>query len=103
MMQEAQRQEMEELRQIVREFRELLNSPGWGRLVEYGEGQINGRVGSKVAPVEGLDHMIKNAITDAEVEGVRLFLKLPELAIEDFESQLTELKEEVKDDEDTYK
>jgi hypothetical protein len=98
-MQDQQRQEMEDLRKIVQEFQALLNSPGWDRLVEYGEGQIAGREGSKVLPVDSLDAMIANATTDAEVSGIRLFLKLPELAIADFESQLDELKEEVKDGE----
>lgn len=98
-MRDDQRQEMEDLRQIVREFRELLNSPGWARLVDYGDGQVNGREGSKVLPAQSLDHMIHNATTDAEVSGIRLFFKLPELAIADFESQLEELKEEVKDGE----
>jgi len=48
-------------------------------------------------PVLGLDHMIGNAIIDAEVDGIRLFFKLPELAVADFEGQLEELIEEVKD------
>jgi hypothetical protein len=50
-------------------------------------------------PVDSLDAMIANATTDAEVSGIRLFLKLPELAIDDFEGQLDELKEEVRDGE----
>ena len=99
MMQEAQRQEMEDLRKIVQEFQELLNYPGWARLVEYGEGQIGGREGSKTLPVTSLDAMIANATVDAEVSGIRLFFKLPELAIADFEGQLDELKEGVKDGE----
>jgi hypothetical protein len=90
---------MEELRKIVQEFQALLKSPGWDRLVEYGEAQIAGREGSKVMPAHSLDAMIANATTDAEVSGIRLFLKLPELAISDFESQLDELKEEVRDGE----
>jgi hypothetical protein len=48
-------------------------------------------------PVIGLDHMIGNAIIDAEVSGINLFFKLPELASADFESQLEELREEVID------
>ena len=96
-MQDNQRQEMEDLRKIVQEFQALLSSPGWARLVEYGEAQIHGRESSKILPAASLDDMIKNATTDAEVSGIRLFLKLPELAIADFESQLEELKEEVRD------
>ena len=98
-MQDSQRQEMEDLRKIVQEFQALLSYPGWVRLVEYGEGQMSGREGSKILPVSSLDAMIANATIDAEVSGIRLFFNLPELAIADFESQLDELKEEVKDGE----
>ena len=98
MMQDEQRKAMEELRSVVQEFRELLKHRGWAHLVEYGEGQINGREGSKIVPANSLDAMIANANTDAEISGIRLFLALPELAIEDFEAQLEELKLEVIED-----
>lgn len=92
-MLEEQRQELEELRKIVQEFQELVKHPGWVRLVEYGEGQITGREHTKES-VRGMDILINNSIIDAEISGIRLFFKLPEMAIEDFQSQLDELKEE---------
>lgn len=43
----------------------------------------------------GLDHCIANEFVKGEVAGIRLFLHIPTAVIEDFGSQLDELKEEV--------
>ncbi len=47
--------------------------------------------------VAGLDQCIANEYVKGEVAGIRLFLNIPAVVVEDFESQLNELKEEVND------
>jgi len=45
----------------------------------------------------GLDNCISNEFIKGEIAGIQLFLNIPAVVIEDFESQLDELKEEVND------
>ena len=45
----------------------------------------------------GLDNCIANEFVKGEIAGIRLFLNIPAVVIEDFESQLDEIKEETKD------
>ena len=80
----------------MQEFRELTKSQGWEQLVKYAEGQIKSRAQGKDT-VTGMDQMVSNSIIDAEISGIQLFLRIPELAIQDFEEQLDELKEEIHD------
>ena len=46
---------------------------------------------------EGLDHCIANEFVKGEIAGIRLFLNIPAVVIEDFESQLEDIKEEIDD------
>ena len=97
MISEEQREEMEVLRKTQREFQELTKSQGWAQLVEYAEKQIaHRRVGLDMQS-DGLDKCIANEFVKGEVAGIQLFINIPAVVIEDFESQLDEIKEEVND------
>ena len=45
----------------------------------------------------GLDTCIANEFVKGEIAGIRLFVNIPAVVIDDFESQLDEIKEEVND------
>lgn len=45
----------------------------------------------------GLDQCISNEFVKGEIAGIRLFLSIPTVVIEDFESQLNDIKEEIPD------
>lgn len=45
----------------------------------------------------GLDQCISNEFVKGEIAGIRLFLHIPTAVIEDFESQLNDIKEEIPD------
>lgn len=97
MISDKQREEMEELRKTQREFQELLKSQGWEQLVEYAEKQMEHRGVGLQGQATGLDQCISNEFVKGEIAGIRLFLHIPTAVIEDFESQLNEIKEEVND------
>jgi len=101
-MEEAQdlpvREQMEEVRKTLREFQELLDSTGWARLVEVLEGQIAARVQLIRQPAEGFDGLVKQEFAKGEAAALELCKLLPERIVEDFQQQLDELKEEVKED-----
>lgn len=77
----------------MREFQELSKSPGWERLVEYAEKQMEHRDVGLHAQAEGLDSCIRDEFVKGEIAGIRLFLKIPEAVVRDYTEQLTELKE----------
>lgn len=62
-------------------------------MVEAADGQLLSRNNQQPAFIAGLDDMILKNTIEAEMRGIELFLKLPELALEDFKDQLNELKE----------
>ena len=45
----------------------------------------------------GLDTCIANEFVKGEIAGIQLFVNIPAVVIEDFESQLDDIKEESKD------
>jgi len=47
---------------------------------------------------DGLDKCIANEFVKGENAGIQLFMNIPSVVIEDFESQLDDIKEEIKDD-----
>lgn len=83
---------------MQQEFQELVKSKGWARLLDYAEGQRVSRESGKEFPAHTFDALVKNAGIDAELGGIRLFINLPKMAIDDFESQLDELKEVLAND-----
>ena len=97
MMSEEQREAMEALRKTQQAFQALLNCQGWDQLAEYARKQIEHREVGLHAQANGLDVCIANAFVKGEIEGISLFLNIRAVVIEDFESQLEEIKEEVND------
>lgn len=88
---------MEELRKTRQAFQELLNSQGWELLADYASKQMEHRRIGLDMQSDGLDKCIANEFVKGEVAGIQLFLNIPAVVIEDFESQLDEIKEEVTD------
>lgn len=97
MISEEQRVAMEALRKTQQEFQELVKSLGWAQLVEYAEKQMEHREVGLHSQSQGLDDCITNEFVKGEIAGIRLFVNIPAVVIEDFESQLDEIKEEVND------
>lgn len=81
----------------MREFQELIKSPGWAQLVDYAEKQMNARRINVEGPSGGLDGCITQEYEKGEIAGIRLFLNIPAVAMEQFTEQLEELKKEMND------
>lgn len=96
--QEEIQEAMEEFRLIKREFQELAKSKGWDRLRKYAEAQLGQRRTERENMSGSLDVMIASEYLNGEISGIRLFMSFPEILISDFDEQLEELKEVLKDD-----
>lgn len=95
---EEVRAAMEELRVIRQEFQALAKLAGWVRLREYADAQIGQRRVQRENMSGSLDKMIESEFLNGEIAGIRTFMNLPDILITDFEEQLDELKEVLKDD-----
>jgi len=81
-----------------RVFKELLKTPGWGRLADYAQGQVVARQNAAVQPSGGLDGCIEQEFSKGEVSGIQLFMAFPGLILEDVDEQISDLIEEIKND-----
>jgi len=82
----------------VREFQELLNSPGWEQLDKYAEKQIQHREIGLHTQATGLDSIISNEFVKGEIAGIQLFLNIPSAVIRDYTEQIDEIREDIQDD-----
>lgn len=83
---------------MLQECQELLKHPGWAQLVKFADGQIGARKSQRDEPGRGLDHLVAKEFLNGEISGIELFVKMPELIIEDFTQTLDELKEMMNND-----
>ena len=86
----------------MHEFRSLVKSPGWVRLVELANNQIALRaVNSQTRIVRNLEDMADHNAENGESRGIKLFTQLPETAIAQWEQQLELLNQEIEDDDES--
>ena len=74
---------------MVSDLRHLLRSPGWARLLKMAEAQCDTRSKNVLAPLEGKSPYDLE-FQKGEIAGIRLFMQLPEIALENLKEQLDE-------------
>lgn len=81
------------------ELQELLQSPGWGRLVNFAK-QKRVEVIRKITgtPTNGLDDCIQLVQDKSELAGIEFFMNLPGFVISENELALEELIAKEQDD-----
>lgn len=67
--------------ELLQDLRHLLRSPGWGRLVKIAETQCHSREREVLAPLGG-KNPYEMEFQKGEIAGIRLFMQLPEIAVE---------------------
>lgn len=68
----------------------LLKSQGWARLSSIAEAQVKTRTAGVLAPRK-LGNEFEQEFQKGEISGIRLFMQLPSISVEDFDRQLTEM------------
>jgi len=83
--------------QAYRDWKELIESDGWKRLVEIADEQIAGRVNEIVLkPMTDLAHQ---EFAKGEVAGIKLFIAIPETQKTMFEAQFDRETDEEEENE----
>lgn len=84
-MEQTQEQIAEQRAAAIRSkeaFQELLSHQAWDQLVEVAEAQIKQRENIILGPAPDADSMLKIEYMKGELQGIRLFLQLPGIIIE---------------------
>ena len=83
--------ELEEQRQILSEFRSLVESKAWARLVAVAEAQLNIRVQAVMfKPLKAEAEAFEQEYMKGEYNGISTLLKLPETMLEEAKQRLAE-------------
>lgn len=100
-MVEELQERAEELRKEVKGYRELLQSPGWGRLVnDLRVHQMRLRQEILQSEDEGLDGMIQTAKAKSELAGIQFALNWPQSIINMNEEEILSLVETIQNETD---
>lgn len=90
--------ELEQARDDIDNFSELIKTKGWLRLMEIASKQLEHRtadlIGGDTLPLEEMRRM------QGAINGIRLFMKMPDMAIEYARETLTQHTNEGEGDED---
>lgn len=74
---------------MLRAFRSLVKSRGWELLVEVANAQIKSRENAIItAPLDTLQSMLELKTNHGERQGIKLFVELPNIMIENYEEDL---------------
>ena len=98
-MSEKLREEMEEIRSTVQAFRELLNSRAWALLLDIAKVQIETRKNLLTQRAKGMEGVLELEYAKGEIAGIEIFTRIPSTALEDLEEQLSDIKEQLKEEE----
>lgn len=71
---------------------------GWVRLAKYADAQIGQRRTQRESMSGSLDKLIESEFLNGEISGIHTFMNFPDILINDFEEQLDELKEVLKNE-----
>jgi hypothetical protein len=83
--------QFEEAKMTIREFRELIETPGWKSLKEVARAQIEARRAQHSrTPAIGTEGMLKQQWDFGEACGIELFLSLPQSLIDGAEAIIQE-------------
>ena len=93
-------EELEAAIETRQEFRDLLKSPAWDRLVKIVEQQAANRVSDVLMQATGLDSLIKIEYEKGIRAGLILAIQLPALIIESLDNDIEALSATLEEDED---
>lgn len=75
-------------------YRSLLNSPGWDKLVEIVEKQVNNRAQQSIfAPRKSIDECVEMQYTHGEIAGMMMVIEFPKKLLHDINLTIEQLKE----------
>jgi hypothetical protein len=84
-------------------FRSLVNSPGWGKLVELAKSQISIRDVASLQPAKGVEDLFLKEGLIHEKGGIKLFMGLPGGYVELLTEQRDALLAQIRADEEELK
>lgn len=85
-----------ELQAQARDYEDLIKSRGYARLVEVALGQVSIRREQSRTRTGGLDGMIEREWLLAEADGIELFAKLAESALESVQTELEGVNDQIR-------
>ena len=91
-------QQLEGATETRQEFRDLLKSPAWAKLVEYFKVQGELRMQDLLSPAEGFDGMLRKEVMVGERNILLMFPRFPDLLIEGLDSEIKELQQTLSPD-----
>ena len=87
-----------EAKQMADEFQHMIGTAGWKRLKQLAEVQVQGRTNEIL--LKPTENQAMQEYQKGELQGIQLFLRLPELSIEmakDLMAEAQKLDEEIED------
>lgn len=85
---------LEAVQAALVELRQLVKSSGWARLLRVAQEQVDTRTNTLIlTPLESMDRMFEQEFKKGEISGIRLFLSLPESAVESLSQQVKEMQD----------
>lgn len=82
----------------MEDLRDLVKSRGWVRLNSLAEAQVKTRTANALKPLGQNSTPYEAEFLKGEIAGIRLFMQLPDLAIESLREQLTKDDDDESDD-----
>ena len=89
---------LEEAEGLLNAFRNLTKSRAWELLVEDTLAQIEGREETVHAPLPNLDELYNREYLKGEVSGMYTIIGYPQIAIENLEAHISDLRGSETDD-----
>jgi hypothetical protein len=98
-VEQTQEEELTAATEVRQEFRALLKSPAWARLVKVIEAQAEQRLSDVLSPASGLDTLVKMEYEKGVRAGMLMIARLPHSIVESLDQDIEELSHQVGDEE----
>ncbi|UCE50136.1 MAG: hypothetical protein JSW47_08235 [Phycisphaerales bacterium] len=86
---------LREMQEEYSNFKMLIDNVGWDRLMIVAEKQIENRMPSALDKTESLLSILTNEYEKGEIAGIRLFMQLPGIAIEQIKADIEKIEREL--------
>ena len=86
---------LREMQEELSNFKNLLDSVGWKRLMEVADGQLETRMPSVLEKVDNLLMVTGKEFEKGEMAGINLFMQLPGIAVESLTADIDTLEKEL--------
>lgn len=91
----------EDPREQLSDLQDLVRSRGWVRLSSIAEAQVKTRTNNALKPLDQNSTPYQAEFLKGEIAGIRLFMQLPQIAIEALRQQQKEQEDASDDDSET--